>query len=90
VVLGEFEWVLSSCYGIPKHALRAALLALFEQPGLVFDDRAAFERALAHFSRSKIEFSDALIGERGRTHGARTTYTFDRVLSRQDAFSPLA
>ena len=86
-VLCEIEWVLESNYGAARLEIVAAMQELLAQEGFIFEDRDAFRQAVDLCQQSKVEFSDLLIGAKGQARGARTTYTFDRVLSRQEGFS---
>jgi len=88
-VLCEIEWVLGSNYGAARLEIVAAMQELLAQEGFIFEDREAFRQAVDLCHQSKVEFSDLLIGAKGQARGARTTYTFDRVLSRQEGFSLL-
>lgn len=89
-VLCETEWVLESCYGASRAEILGALEGLLARQGLlVFEDPEVFRQALATYQRSKADFSDLLIGAKAQARSARTTYTFDRVLSRQQGFSLL-
>jgi predicted nucleic-acid-binding protein len=88
-VLCEIEWVLESSYGAARLEIVAAMQELLAQEIFTFEDREAFRRAVDLCQQSKVEFSDLLIGAKGQARGARTTYTFDRVLSRHEGFSLL-
>lgn len=88
-VLCEVEWVLESSYGASRADVLAAFQNLLAQEVFVFEDSEALRRAITSYSQGKVEISDLLIGAKNQTRGARTTYTFDRVLSRQPGFSLL-
>lgn len=88
-VLCEVEWVLASNYGAARSEIIAAMQGLLAEEVFTFEDREAFRRAVDLCQRTKVELSDLLIGSKGQARGARTTYTFDRVLSRQEGFSRL-
>ncbi len=89
VVLCELEWVLESNYGATRSDLLIVLQELLFREIFVFEDSDALQGAIDLFRKSKAEFSDALIGAKARSKGARTTYTFDRVLAHQEGFSRL-
>jgi predicted nucleic-acid-binding protein len=89
-VLCEIEWVLTESYGARREDVLAAMQELMAQDIFVFDDREAFRQAINSYQRGKAEFSDFLIGAKGQARGGRTTYTFDRVLSRHEGFTLLA
>jgi predicted nucleic-acid-binding protein len=89
-VLCETEWVLDSYYRVPRSGIAAALESLLARKSLfVFEDVDIFRKALDAYQHGKAEFSDFLIGAKAETQGARTTFTFDRVLARQQGFSIL-
>ncbi len=88
-VLCEVEWVLASNYGAARAEIIAVMQELLAEEVFTFEDREAFRRAVDLCQRTKVEISDLLIGAKGQARGARTTYTFDRVLSRQEGFSRL-
>lgn len=89
VVLCELEWVLEECYGATRSDLLTAIQELASREVFAFEDSDALHWAIDLFRKSKVELSDALIGSKARTEGARTTYTFDRVLSQQEGYSLL-
>ncbi|HVG07419.1 MAG TPA: hypothetical protein VNM67_06920 [Thermoanaerobaculia bacterium] len=43
----------------------------------------------AKYQDSKADFSDCFIGAKARARGARTTYTFERVLAHEQGFTRL-
>lgn len=89
-VLCETEWVLGSYYRVPRAEIAAALESLLARENLfAFENTDAFRKALDAYRRGKAEFSDYLIGAKAAAQGARTTFTFDRVLARQQGFSLL-
>jgi predicted nucleic-acid-binding protein len=89
VVLCELEWVLETCYAATRSDLLTTILELAIREIFVFEDSDSLHWAINLYRESKAEFSDALIGAKARAQGARTTYTFDRVLSQHEGFSRL-
>ena len=89
-VLCEVEWVLESCYQASRADIVSVMQELLAQEVFTFEDREAFRRAIELCLRSKLDLSDLLIGAKGQARGARTTYTFERPLARQEGFSLLA
>jgi len=53
------------------------------------DDLGSVEKALNSFGKGKGDFSDHLLGVRAKARGADTTYTFDRALKSDRAFTLL-
>jgi predicted nucleic-acid-binding protein len=88
-VLCELEWVLEKSYGAKRADILAAMQELAAREVFSFEDPETFRWALTVYQESKADFSDALIGGRAKARGARTTYTFDRALARQEGFSLL-
>jgi predicted nucleic-acid-binding protein len=89
VVLCELEWVLETCYEATRSDLLTAMQEIAVREIFVFENSDSLHWAINLYRESKAEFSDALIGAKARAQGARTTYTFDRVLSQQESFSRL-
>jgi predicted nucleic-acid-binding protein len=89
VVLCELEWVLEECYGATRSELLTAIQELASREVFACEDSDSLHWAIDLFRKSKVEFSDALIGAKARAKDARTTYTFDRVLSHQEGYSLL-
>jgi predicted nucleic-acid-binding protein len=88
-VLCEIEWVLRSTYGAARQDVLAVMQELLAQDIFAFEDRDAIRKAIDRYQSSKAEFSDLLIGAKGKARGVRTTYTFDRGLAHQEDFSLL-
>lgn len=88
-VLCELEWVLESVYHASRAEVASAMRALLSTPPFLLEDPQATERALRMYSKGRGDFSDYLLGQVGRTRGARTTYTFDRDLRKADGFTLL-
>lgn len=89
-VLCELEWVLESCYEASRSDILAAVQRLAAKSLFEFEDRAALRRALDAYQSGKGDFSDYLVGARAQSHGARTTYTFDRALRGREEFTMLS
>lgn len=88
-VLCELEWVLESVYHASRAEVASAVQALLGMPPFQVEDAPVTERALRMYSKGKGDFSDLLLGQVGRTRGARTTYTFDRDLRKAEGFTLL-
>lgn len=89
IVLCELEWVLSSCYRVPKRDIVAAVRALLADEFFLVEETDLVEVALQEFSRGQGDLSDYLLGVRGRRLGARTTFTFDKTLKGAEMFDLL-
>jgi len=88
-VLCEVEWVLESSYEARRGDILAAMQELFVADLFVFEDRETLRQVIASYQEGKADFSDYLIGAKARAKGARTTYTFERVLAREQDFTRL-
>jgi predicted nucleic-acid-binding protein len=88
-VLCEVEWVLESSYQARRRDVLAAMQELLAGDLFVFEDREVLRQAVARYQESKADFSDCLIGAKARAKGARTTYTFERVLTQEQGFTRL-
>ncbi len=85
-VLCELEWVLDSCYRVPRARLLEMLQELAANPHFVFESRTVLRQALDAFAAGRGDFSDHLIGGKAQARQARVTYTFDRALSNAEGF----
>jgi predicted nucleic-acid-binding protein len=88
-VLCEVEWVLESSYRARRGDILAAMQELFAGDLFVFEDREILRQVIARYQESKADFSDYLIEAKARARGARTTYTFERLLAREQGFTRL-
>lgn len=88
-VLCEVEWVLESSYRARRGDVLAAMQELLAGALFVFEDRDTLHQVIARYQESKADFSDCLIGAKALARGARTTYTFERVLSQEQGFTRL-
>lgn len=89
-VLCEVEWVLESSYRAKKEEVLAAMQELLAADLFAFEDREILHQVIARYQESKADFSDCLIGAKARSKGARTTYTFERVLTEAQGFTRLS
>lgn len=81
-VVIELEWVLRSAYGQARSEIASAIEGLLAAAGIVVEDSAAVERAVAWFKRG-IDFADALhLASSGHVDAF---VTFDAVLRRRAA-----
>lgn len=88
-VLCEMEWVLESSYRAKRGDVLAAMQELLGGDLFIFEDREVLRQAIVTYQESKADFSDCLIGAKARARGARTTYTFERVLAQEQGFTRL-
>lgn len=88
-VLCEMEWVLESSYAAGRSDVLAAMQELLAGELFVFEDREVLRQAIGRYQEGKADLSDCLIGSKARAKGARTTYTFERVLAREPGFTRL-
>lgn len=88
-VLCEVEWVLESSYAAGRSDVLAAMQEFLAGELFVFEDREVLRQAIVRYQEGKADFSDCLIGSKASAKGARTTYTFERVLAREPGFTRL-
>lgn len=88
-VLCEVEWVLESSYRARREDVLAAMQELLAGDLFVFEDREVLLQVIERYQVSKADFSDCLIGAKAGARGARTTYTFERLLTREQGFTRL-
>ena len=88
-VLCEVEWVLESSYRATRRDILAAMQELLAGDLFIFEDREVLRQVIARYQESKADLSDCLIGAKARARGARTTYTFERVLAKEQGFTRL-
>lgn len=89
-VLCETEWVLDRSYRISRAEILTVFESLLSRRNLfAFEDPGVLRKALDAYRKGKADFSDFLIGAKAEAQGARTIFTFDRALSRQQGFSIL-
>lgn len=87
-VLSEAVWAMRKVYALPKDKI-VALRGLLAQSDIsVVPDEPA-HRALAAWEQGAAEFSDYLIAEINREIGCESTFTFDRLVAKSDAFKLL-
>jgi predicted nucleic-acid-binding protein len=89
IVLCELEWVLESAYRVPRKRIAAAIQTLLGDQRFTFESRERCVAALEHYSSSKADLSDSLLGLQAEEQGARTTLTFDRGLRSDQRFTVL-
>jgi len=88
-VLCEVAWVLASQYRAKKVDLLAAMQGLLAGALFVFEDREVLLRVIDTYQKSRADFADCLIGAKAQARGARTTYSFERVLTHDQGFTRL-
>lgn len=90
VVLCEIEWVLLSAYDASRFDVLAALQSLVAEELFAFEDRARVFRVLDAYQAGRGDLADYLIGHAAAGLGTRTTFTFDRGLAGDAAFTVLS
>lgn len=89
-VLCETAWVLDRSYKVPRGKILEALRNLSLRKSIFsFENPEVLGKALDDYHQGKADFSDFLIGAKAQALGARTTFTFDQVLSRHQGYSLL-
>lgn len=89
LVLCELEWVLTSCYKVPRDQIAAAVQAILADPLFEVEQPQVVQEALVQYRLGKGDLSDYLLGARSRSFGAETTYTMDKALRDSEQFTLL-
>lgn len=89
ITLCELVWVLEDCYAATRAHVREAIEGLLRSQQIVVESHDLVWRALRLFAASKVDFSDALIGEIARENGAETSLTFDKAAAALPGFKLL-
>jgi predicted nucleic-acid-binding protein len=86
VVLCEVSWVLDAVYKYSRTEIAAAIERMLETAQFEIERATETRRALEDFRSTNAGFPDALIGRINRSLGATHTATFDRNLTKLEAF----
>jgi predicted nucleic-acid-binding protein len=86
VTLCELVWVLETGYDLKKPSILDILRTLFESDELAIENKPVAWAALADFTTSALDFSDAVIAGIGKQAGCVHTLTFDRQAARSSEF----
>jgi predicted nucleic-acid-binding protein len=89
IALCELEWVLTISYQAPRTDVIAMVQALLDEEIFIVEHSNLVLTALGHYQRGSGDLSDYLLGERSRTFGVTTTYTFDKALRNHANFTLL-
>ncbi len=79
-VIAEAAYVLTSrvTYGLPRARVGAALAGIVALEGFLVDGKERVLVALDEFSRSNVDFGDAMILASMEAEGATELYSYDR------------
>lgn len=78
LVIAEFVWVLKRRYKYDVEQIGQGIRWMLDSDDFVVEGRERVEWALAHYTRSRMDFSDLLIARSGDIAGAQRTATFDK------------
>lgn len=81
IVLCEIVWVLEDCYKVKRQLVVSIIEGFLSSRQLVLESAGVVRAALRH---ERVDVSDAIIHEIGRSRGCDRTVTFDRSFSRLD------
>lgn len=85
VVMAELMWVLEKKFKFARADSLKVVGGLLEALDVIVEQRDLVERAFAHATHPKIDFSDVLIAEVNRQVGSVHTVTFDREAAKRVA-----
>ena len=77
IALVEFAWVMKRRYRYSFEQIGRGIQWLLDSDDFVIESRERVEWALAHYTRSQIDFSDLVIAHSGEGAGVSHTATFD-------------
>ena len=86
IVMCELIWVLERGYKYNKEQIVKVIRQILSTEEFVFERQNVLWFALDQYSRNKLDFSDALIGEVNKHLGCEVTCTFDHSATKVDGF----
>jgi predicted nucleic-acid-binding protein len=87
IVLCETVWVLETSYRVGRKPLAEMLRRVVDSFSMA--DREQVIEAIRDYEHGPADFADYLLGRLGRQAGSLTTYTFDKALRKNPAFTVL-
>lgn len=78
VVMVELVWVLQACYHSKRGEIAQILEKLLRSKELIVEETELAWKALNHFSSTRADFADCLIGLAAQRQGCDETVTFDK------------
>jgi len=82
IAMVELTWVLSSCFGLPRHDIARALEGLLRAKEVVVENAALVARALRTYRGGSSDFADCIIERSAHAAGCRQTMTFDKAAAK--------
>lgn len=82
VSIVELVWVLSSCYGLERVQLVAALEGLLRTNQVVVENAEVVWRAVRNFRDTSGDFADCLVERSAAAAGCERTMTFDKAAAK--------
>ncbi len=86
VVMCELIWVLERGYKYSRDDIARAIKQILATEEFNFEDQEELWIALTHYSQTKLDFSDAIIGEINNKYGCTETFTFDQTAVKSTSF----
>lgn len=86
-VMVEIVWVLERAYKFARERIADVMVELTVTEGLIVESADDVNRAFISYRQSGPGFSDLMIKAAAGRVGARSLYTFDRRLARQEGVS---
>jgi predicted nucleic-acid-binding protein len=86
VTMAEIVWVLERAYGLPTHAIAAAIERILQIGVIVVENEQEVFTAMIAVKNGSASFADALIAALGARAGCTRTLTFDRKAARLTSF----
>lgn len=90
IVLCELCWVLESVYDYSSEAVARLIEKMIRSPSFVIENAENVWESLPHYSESRLDLADLLIGKINRRSGCEYTITFDKKASKLSDFRLLS
>jgi len=89
IVLCEAAWVFSACYDFTKTDLATTIEHILKTEQFIIESSETIWSALLEFKRTKLDFTDCLIGATAKHQNKEPVATFDKKATRSFLFDLL-
>jgi predicted nucleic acid-binding protein len=88
LTIAEIVRVLESVYDVDRRAIRAKVVAILGQPGLMVQHQEALLQAIVWYEEKSVDFADAYSAAWMEREGLYEVYTFDQDFDRFEELTP--
>ena len=88
LTIAEIVRVLESVYDVDRRAIRAKVVAILGQPGLMVQHQEALLQAIVWYEEKNVDFADAYSAAWMEREGLDEVYTFDQDFDRFEELTP--